>query len=351
MQTNSPSSLPANQLAPQTLAELADARVSTDWLWHGFLARGSVTVLTSQWKTGKTTLLSVLMSKLHSGGELAGRNVKAAAPAIVSEETPVLWRLRADRLEFGPRALFFCRPFKNKPTPDEWSVLIDRLAALHAQSRLDVAVLDPLVSFLPVGTENSGDALFTALRALERLTQTGVAVLILHHPRKGAWRPGQAARGSGVLSSYADILIEMSNVSSGNADGRRRRLSSWSRYEETPRDLVIELSADGKDYTVCDDEAIARDQELEHGLAVTHEILVRVGSQMTRERIVDEWPEKRPPNPGTVWRWLELGVERGLFARYGKGKKKDPFRYALAGVKTEWQMTEKEFLESLTALF
>jgi hypothetical protein len=27
-----------------------------DWLWDGYLARGSVTLLTSQWKTGKTTL-------------------------------------------------------------------------------------------------------------------------------------------------------------------------------------------------------------------------------------------------------------------------------------------------------
>ena len=38
------------------------------WLWHGYLARGAVTLLTSQWKTGKTTLLSVLLNKLGDGG-------------------------------------------------------------------------------------------------------------------------------------------------------------------------------------------------------------------------------------------------------------------------------------------
>ena len=27
-----------------------------DWLWQGFIARGNLTLLTSPWKAGKTTL-------------------------------------------------------------------------------------------------------------------------------------------------------------------------------------------------------------------------------------------------------------------------------------------------------
>lgn len=42
------------------------------WLWHGYLAPGNITLLTSQWKTGKTTLLSVLLARLKEGGTLAG---------------------------------------------------------------------------------------------------------------------------------------------------------------------------------------------------------------------------------------------------------------------------------------
>ncbi|HMC66910.1 MAG TPA: AAA family ATPase, partial [Gemmataceae bacterium] len=34
------------------------------WLWHGYLKPGAVTLLTSRWKSGKTTLLSVLLSRL-----------------------------------------------------------------------------------------------------------------------------------------------------------------------------------------------------------------------------------------------------------------------------------------------
>ena len=50
----------------------AAAQASLPWLWHGFLAPGNITLLTSQWKSGKTTLIAVLLSRLNAGGQLAG---------------------------------------------------------------------------------------------------------------------------------------------------------------------------------------------------------------------------------------------------------------------------------------
>ncbi len=41
-----------------------------DWIWKGYIAGGNVTLLISQWKSGKSTLMSVLLSKL--GGQEAG---------------------------------------------------------------------------------------------------------------------------------------------------------------------------------------------------------------------------------------------------------------------------------------
>ena len=49
-----------------------------DWLWEGFLARGALTMLTAQWKTGKTTLLSRLLPKFEKGGHFLGRRVDPA---------------------------------------------------------------------------------------------------------------------------------------------------------------------------------------------------------------------------------------------------------------------------------
>ena len=42
---------------------------AADWLWPGFIARGNITLLTSLWKSGKTTLVSHLLARRKSGGD------------------------------------------------------------------------------------------------------------------------------------------------------------------------------------------------------------------------------------------------------------------------------------------
>ena len=58
-----------------------------DWLWRGYLAAGNVTLLTSQWKAGKTTLLALLLDRLRVGGLMAGLPVRAGKAVVVSEES------------------------------------------------------------------------------------------------------------------------------------------------------------------------------------------------------------------------------------------------------------------------
>src|SRR6516225_3379061 len=53
------------------------------WLWHGYLGPGKITLLTSQWKSGKTTLISVLLARLSRGGELAGLPLAAGRAAMI----------------------------------------------------------------------------------------------------------------------------------------------------------------------------------------------------------------------------------------------------------------------------
>src|SRR5437879_3072299 len=76
------------------------------WLWHGYLAPGSVTLLTSQWKSGKTTLLSVLLAKRKSDTRLAGLPLRAGRSYVVSEEPLEHWRQRHAKLDFGRQTCF-----------------------------------------------------------------------------------------------------------------------------------------------------------------------------------------------------------------------------------------------------
>src|SRR5438552_3558441 len=109
------------------------AQPVTEWLWPGYLAPGNLTLLTSQWKAGKTTLLSLLLDRMKSGGELAGLPVTPGRAAIISEESPALWVERSRKFDFAGHVRWFCRPFLGRPSPEQWQALIDHLLVLHQQ--------------------------------------------------------------------------------------------------------------------------------------------------------------------------------------------------------------------------
>jgi hypothetical protein len=93
------------------------------WIWDGVVAEKAITVLSAPEKTGKTTLLSLLLDRRREGGQLLGRAVRPGRTILCSEEEDDLWSLRQPPLDFGPR-LEFHRPMLANPSPGA-------LAALH----------------------------------------------------------------------------------------------------------------------------------------------------------------------------------------------------------------------------
>jgi hypothetical protein len=301
-----------------------EAATPVRWLWDGYLAGGAVTLLTSRWKAGKTTLVSVLLARMGAGGELAGRAVAAGRAAVVSEESSSLWVPRARKLGLGGHVRLLAQPFPGRPSPADWAGLIDCLLDERTQHGLDLAVIDPLAVFLPGPDENNAISMLAGLNPLRRLTAAGMAVLILHHPRKADERP----RGSGALSGFVDILIEMSVPRCGGPENRQRRLQGAARFSETPRDLRIELTADGTDYRVVPGGV---GESFTEGWAAVAEVLTAAGRPLTRRELLARWPDDSPPEPTLLWRCLERAVAEGLAERTGTGLKSDPFRYWVVG--------------------
>src|SRR5438128_7973626 len=131
---------------------LCDAGINKpaiDWLWQGYLARGSLTLLTSLWKAGKTTLLTGLLQRLGSGGDFLGQACVAARALVVSEESRELWAERLRTMPIGAHARLLARPFLTRPTPAGWQDLIGQALELRAAGELDLFAVDPLASFLP----------------------------------------------------------------------------------------------------------------------------------------------------------------------------------------------------------
>ncbi len=311
---------------------LGPAAEDVSWLWQGILARGAVTLLTSQWKSGKTTLAALILAQMRAGGAVAGRSVAAGRAVVVSEEPKPHWQRRARKLGIADHVGWFCRPFSSRPTREQWLGLLQRLLDVHAQHDLALVLIDPLAAFV-VGSENDAGCMLDTLTPLEQLTREGLSVLVLHHPSKGRIRAGQAARGSGALSGYADILVEMGGAARAASDDRRRRLRAYSRYEETPRRLAMELNAEGTEYRAVEPDALTLPAAGREALIA---LLESAPTKLTLTGIQGLCPDGPTPDEATLRRWLDRAVAEGVVCRDGNGRKRDPFRYWLFGQEERW---------------
>jgi hypothetical protein len=317
-----------------------------DWLWHGYLLPGADTLLTSQWKSGKSTLLAVLLARLKAGGVLGGLPVRAGRAVVVSEEPPQLWWDRGLNLALDGHVQWFCKPFRGKPTDEQWLDLLDQIGRMYDRQPVALLAIDSLANLSPMRTENDAAEVVKAVAPLQGLSSRGLSVLLCHHPRKGAVVPGQAARGSGALTAHVDINLEMYSVSRRNPKDRRRRLRAYSRYAATPPEWVIEWSADGSGYLGLGPSA---EPDFEHGWPVLQALLASAEGVMTRRAIHRAWPAAAAaPARKTLWKWLSRVVKEGKVLQHGSGTRKDPYLYSLPGMAEKWQASFiAEFTRSL----
>jgi hypothetical protein len=317
----------AQALTSDQLSQEASAAGS--WLWYGYLKAGKITLLTSQWKCGKSTLIAHLLSCMARGGELAGLPVAAGRAAVISEEGPDYWAMRARRLQMGHNFTVFCRPFTTLPTMEQWQSLVNAMQLLRDRDGLDLVVIDPLVMFLPANSENTAELIVEWLLPLDALTSRGISVLLVHHPRKGKNRIGQAARGSGALPSHVDILIEMGWLGNPANDDRRRWLRAFSRFEETRKNLIIQQSADGTDYQA---RGTGADDCVTDCWDIISLVLEDAGEPLTVRQITEVWPgDFCTPDKATLSRNLRRALKNGLVFQEGAGNKSEPYTYSLAG--------------------
>lgn len=305
-----------------------------NWLWHGYLMPGQITLLTAMWKTGKTTLLAGLLAKMKSGGEYCGRYVKPGRALVVTEESKKKWLQRAVQLDLSPQVRFLCEPFKGRPTPRAWEALLDHMEAMHCQCHLDLVVIDTLASFMPYRGENSPANVVDFLLSLRRLTSLGLSVLLKHHPRKHESTIGSNARGSGALPAAVDINLEMFRFNAFDSVDRRRVILALSRHDETPVRLVVEHNEERNEYFMSAEQTA---DQFKGGWPILRVVLEDAWQKMSRHQILESWPEDFPrPKPSSLWFWLDRAVKDGLVLRDGLGRRNHPFRYWLPGAEDRW---------------
>jgi hypothetical protein len=298
----------------RTNTSVQQAPKSIPWIWDGILADSAVTLLSAPEKTGKTTLLSLLLDRRRAGGELLGRTVYPGKTVVCTEERYQLWNLRQPPLDFGPD-LTFLHPNGDNPTRRHWNRTVnDVCEVLEREEGFDLLVIDTAVSFLPLADRNKRN-LQWSIGQLGFLTKLPTTVLVLNQSRT-VHRP---------LAAYADIVIEM-KIPRNEGPTRRRTITGVGRYPETLQKANAELNAAGTDYVLLPDTPAPHPPVL----TTLQKLLSESPDPLTHRELLARRPGP-PPHEGSLWRTIGRGVEMGLFTVEGKGTKTEPFRFGWVG--------------------
>lgn len=291
------------------------------WLWEGILARGSITLFSALWKSGKSTLLAHMVKGMEHGGDLCGQRLTPCSVLYVTEEHGSLWADRRDELQIGDHVWFQVRPFPAKPRWERWHEFLFHLKAWRADRPFDALVLDTISNLWPVRDENDNAQVQSALMPLQQIGDD-LAILIVHHLRKGDGQEATGSRGAGALTAFADILLELRRYNAADRKDRRRVLTGYGRFRDIPDEVVIELAPDFLSYRAQGDRTDVVRKQVGTILA---EVLPNEAPGITFDDIAENWPGETMPTKKSVLAAL-AGTQ---YRREGNGKRGSPYTYWL----------------------
>lgn len=301
---------------PKHISDLTLENAKIDWIWEGFLAKGHLTLLSALWKSGKSTLVSQLLKAVQGGSQFAGQVTNASKILILSEESEAMWARRREELNLEIDCWITSRPIKKRLNYDEWINLLKKSADFCKENDIDLLVVDTLSGFWNVTDENNAAFVNSALLPINELLGKNIAVLLIHHFRKSGGSEGVATRGSGALGSYADILIEFSRLDGQNPNDKQRQLRNFSRFEETPTEVVIEM-VDGEYVTRGTRAEVSKEARAKKVLLI---LTKDKSGGLTVSEISDEWDTEElgnKPTKRTIRNYIESLLTDGRVNQTG----------------------------------
>jgi hypothetical protein len=250
----------------------------------------------------------------------------AASPVVYLTEQPLTsFREALRRADLLERDDFHVLP-RLSALGLTWPEIVDEAAAKCAATGARLLIVDTLSPFarLEGEAENSAGAAQAAIAPLlEVAHRDGLAVVVVRHSRKGGGEVGESGRGSSAFGGAVDVLISLRRRD-GNAPKSQRVIHTLSRFDETPDDLIIDLTDDG--YVSLGSEEDAGKEAVRtamfaslNGAALTEpELLEAVKAELGREVA-----------RSTLQRVIAEEREKNTLYRAGEGRKGDAFRYQM----------------------
>jgi hypothetical protein len=313
----------ARKLPFRTALEVAtETPEHIEWIAKPYVALGAITEVDGKVKlAGKTTWTTFLCRAALDGLPFMGEPTTKTPVVYLTEQPPSSWRLTLERAGLLGREDFHCLYFRDI-RGITWQDVADEAIAHCKQVGSKLLVVDTLGQFAGIAGDsenNSGDAL-AAMMPLQEAAGYGIAVILLRHDRKSGGMVGESGRGSSAYSGAVDIVLSIRRPE-GNTKKTLRTIHAVGRFDETPEELVIDLTPEG--YVSLGSAANVREADAEQ--VITAAAPKTPEEAVTLEELIKDSDVSR----ATAQRAAKNLCARGTLLTLGKGKKGNPFRYFL----------------------
>jgi RecA-family ATPase len=208
-----------------------------EWLWTGYIPRGSVSILAAYPKVGKSTFLYPLVVAISRGEPFLGLSTTKTPVLILSEEPQDVIQERLESLGCIENDPFF--KVHALPTIIDLYALADIDAWMRDTHGL--LLIDTIAEYCGIQDESDNAEIMKRLAPLKRSAREHKAtVLYVHHDRKNDENAaqGKAIRGGSAYLGIVDLAFTMDRT--GGTGSRRRVLKSMGRYRDIPGETEVE---------------------------------------------------------------------------------------------------------------
>jgi hypothetical protein len=283
-----------------------------DWVWEPFLAVGTLNLLVSYMKVGKSTFAYPLAIAIAQGKPFLGYPTTQGGVLILAvEEHPRDVKRRLRRFGLRTEDPVYVHQGRLDNSPETYKALRNFITA----NNVKVVILDTLPRFWSIANENdNAEVIREVSPLLELARETGAVVILLHHERKSGGEDGRSIRGGSALFAIVDQALTLDRRQGG--EKTHRVLRTMGRYDETPAELVLEL--DGDEY-----RKLGVPQDLDRRAKEK-----KVWTSLSEEgRDVPTVAQKAGLPESETRKVLETLGDRII--REGMGRKGDPYTYRL----------------------
>jgi hypothetical protein len=205
-------------LGALTIGAFAAEYQALDYIVDGILEEGRLYSLTAPSGTGKTAVAIHLAEMVALGQPFGNHECKASGVLFLAGENPSDVRVRVmASIERNPKIkdapIFF---IKNAFNIEENIGNITKMLELHPEIKL--VMVDTLQAFYRGDDSNSNTQMVAFARALRKISELGIVVLVMAHPTKSPTKERNEPYGGGAFVNEIDGNLALWKNDDGTID-------------------------------------------------------------------------------------------------------------------------------------